>query len=439
VQATFDMSCNTAFCHNSSDAVAGLDLSSYAKLSEGSDYGTMVVPFKPSLSHLYLHLTGDITPRMPQGRDPLSDSAQRLFRRWIEAGAPFDDGSPMYADVTRKAFVACQGENAVVVIDMSEERVVRVFDVDMPHSVLVDPVAKRLYVSRLVTASDNIQVYDTDTYQQVATGRAGTFPALMELSADRSQLWITNFTGFGDKDNAVRICDPGTLDEIVPGGITPPNVQQPHGLAVAPSGGLVYVTNILTDNVSVFTQDPVSVDAVVPLPPGPGGLQQPQQCVLSPAEDYLYVSALGSDRVYVMRTSDNVFLATVEVGDAPWHLTLSPDGRRLWVANWIGSSVSVIDVTTPESPSVIVRDLAPANPVDGERPAVVRPIGIAFTPDGSRVYVTNANDDESGSGHHPPPDGEKEPGSVAIFDPSTMQVEAVVEVPHFARFVSFLP
>ena len=48
---------------------------------------------------------------------------------------------------------------------------------------------------------------------------------------------------------------------------------------------------------------------------GAGGLQQPQQCVLSPAEDYLYVSALGSDRVHVLRTSDNVFVATAEVGE----------------------------------------------------------------------------------------------------------------------------
>ena len=143
--------------------------------------------------------------------------------------------------------------------------------------------------------------------------------------------------------------------------------------------------------------------------------------------------------VPVRQTGDNQFVATVDVGVEPWHLTVSPDGSQVWVANWVGSTVSVIDVTAPESPVVIERNLAPRNPVDEERPAVVRPIGIAFTPDGSQVYVTNANDDESGSGHHPPPEGEKEPGSVAIFDAQTRQVLSVAEVPNFARFVSFLP
>jgi YVTN family beta-propeller protein len=190
----------------------------------------------------------------------------------------------------------------------------------------------------------------------------------------------------------------------------------------------------------VFTEDPPAFDTVVPLPPPPGNfLQQPQQCVLSPLEDYLYVSALGSDRVYVMRTWDNVFVATIEVGDAPWHLTIAPDGGQLWVANWLGNSVSVIDVGSPESPVTIERDLAPPHPRNAALRAIVRPIGIAFTPDGSQVWVASANDDESGAGHHPPPAGEKAPGSVAVFDPLTRRVLHVVEVPNFSRFVSFLP
>jgi len=439
VQPIFDVSCATAFCHDNRTSIAGLNLTSYARLAEGSDYGAMVIPGPPTYSHLYLHLTGAITPQMPQGRDPLSAPAQRMFGRWIAAGAPFDDGLPMDAHATRKAFVACQGENAIAVIDMDTELVARVFEVDEPHSVLVDPVSERLYVSRLVTASDNIHVYDARTYALVATGRAGTFPALLGLSPDRSQLWITNFTGFGDSDNAVRVCHPETLAELVPNGITAPNVEQPHGLAIAPSGSYVYVTNILTDNVTVFTQHPPAFDALVALPRVTGVVQQPQQCLLSPDEEYLYVSTFQSNRVYVMRTATQEFLTHVETGAGPWILTLSPDGSQLWVANWGGNSVSVIDVSNPESPQVLVRDLAPPHPVDGSRPALVRPIGIAFTPDGSRVYVTNANDDGSGSGHHPPPAGEKPPGSVAIFDPTTRRVLTVAEVPNFSRFVSFLP
>jgi YVTN family beta-propeller protein len=443
VQPIFNQSCNTTHCHSAADAVAGLELTSYESLASGSDYGAMVIPFTPRLSHLYLHLTGLITPQMPQGRDPLSGSAQRLFKRWIEAGAPADDGRPMDADVASKAFVACQGENAIAVVDMDTGLLARVFDVDQPHSVLVDPTSNRLYVSRFVNASDNIHVYDTETYQLVATGRAGTAPALMGLTPDGSQLWITNFTGPGEDDHAVRICDPATLEEIVDyrGGITPPNIEQPHGLAIAPSGTFVYVANILSDDVTVLLQsDPFDL-TVVDLPLwNDGDLQRPQQCVLSPDEDYLYVTAQESNKIYVMRTADLAFVATVDVGDRPWHLTHSPDRAfpEVWVANWTGESVTVIDVADPLNPRVDAT-LAPLNPVDGERPVIERPIGIAFTPDGDRVYVTNANDDGEGSGHHPPPKGEVNPGSVAIFDARTREVLSVAEVPAYARFVSFLP
>ena len=49
------------------------------------------------------------------------------------------------------------------------------------------------YGPRFETASDNIRVYDADTYALLDSGRAGTFPALMALTPDRSQLWVTNF------------------------------------------------------------------------------------------------------------------------------------------------------------------------------------------------------------------------------------------------------
>ena len=66
-------------------------------------------------------------------------------------------------------------------------------------------------------------------------------------------------------------------------------------------------------------------------------------------------------------------------------------------------------------------------------------MGIAFSPDGSLVYVTSTNDTNEGTGHHPPPDGQKHPGNVAIFDATTKTIVSVAEVPNFARFVSFLP
>jgi DNA-binding beta-propeller fold protein YncE len=88
---------------------------------------------------------------------------------------------------------------------------------------------------------------------------------------------------------------------------------------------------------------------------------------------------------------------------------------------------------------VVIDTLQPVSPHHPDHHVLQRPIGIAFTPDGSEVWVTSANDDNTGSGHHPAPGGQKNPGNVAVFDAGTRQVKSVAEVPNFARFVSFRP
>ncbi len=437
IQKVFEASCNTAACHNDADNASGMRLTSYAALAQGSTFGSQVIPYRPERSHLYTQLTGETQPLMPLALDPLRDDIIRAFKRWIEAGAPNDDGLPMYSNVTKKAFVACQGENAVAAIDLDTGLLVRLLSIDQPHSVYVDAANDRLYVTRFETASDNVQVFDANTYERLRVGRAGTYPALLGIPAGTSQLWVTNFDATGP-DHRVRVLDPVTLDELH--SFSLPGVAQPHGLAFSADGTRVYVANIGTSNISVFGTDPPRViTSTIPLPAVSGfPNQQPQQCVLSADGSRLYVSALESDRVHVMNTATEEWGTSVVVGDAPWHLALSPATNELWVANWIGESVSILSLADPDAP-VQVFELRPQHPLDPSRPAFERPIGISLRPGTNFMYVANANDDGNGQGHHPPPGGQENPGSVAIVNVVTRTVSRVIEVPNFARFVSFLP
>lgn len=437
VQKVFTVSCNTAACHNDADDAAGLRLTTYTALAQGSSFGGQVVPFRPDRSPLYLHMTGEIQPLMPLALDPLRDDILRMFKRWIEAGAPNDAGQVMYSNVTKKAFVACQGENAVAALDLDSGLLVRLLTIDQPHSVFVDAANDRLYVTRFENASNNIQMYDANTYELLDFAQGGTFPALLGIPPGKNQLWVTNFDTGASPDNAVRILDPTTLDEIDSFSLP---ISQPHGLAFSPDGSLVYVSNIGSSDISIFTTNPLGVDeGSIPLPTVAGiPNQQPQQCVISPDGSRLYVSALGSDRVHVFRTDTRDWGTSVEVGDAPWHLALSPQTNELWVANWIGESVSILSLVNPDAP-VQVAELRPNRPLNPSLPAFERPIGISLRPGTNFMYVANANDDGTGQGHHPPPDGQKNPGSVTTLNVLTRTVVRVDEVPNFARFVAFLP
>src|SRR5260370_26478526 len=81
-----------------------------------------------------------------------------------------------------------------------------------------------------------------------------------------------------------------------------------------------------------------------------------------------------------INSANNVAFAT-----APWAhgsnggIAVTPDGSRMYVSNHEVSSVSVFDTATNVSLTEIAVGL--------------NPIGLAITPDGSHIYVANQNSD----------------------------------------------
>jgi YVTN family beta-propeller protein len=96
------------------------------------------------------------------------------------------------------------------------------------------------------------------------------------------------------------------------------------------------------------------------------------------AAPFAYISNSGSNTVSVIDVATITVTATVTVGSFPVGVAVTPDGSRVYVNNDIGT-VSVIDTAT--------------NTVIGSPiPVGTDPHGIAITPDGSRAYVTNLAD-----------------------------------------------
>jgi len=77
-------------CHQPARADGEFIITSYASFQKGGDMGEGFVPGKPDESLVIDYLTGKESPRMPKGKDPLSDKQIDLFRRWIAEGAKDD-------------------------------------------------------------------------------------------------------------------------------------------------------------------------------------------------------------------------------------------------------------------------------------------------------------------------------------------------------------
>jgi YVTN family beta-propeller protein len=88
-----------------------------------------------------------------------------------------------------------------------------------------------------------------------------------------------------------------------------------------------------------------------------------------------YITNTGNNTVSVINTATNTVTATIAVGLHPIGVAVTPDGSKVYVANDYSNTVSVIDTAS--------------NTVTATIPVSVSPIGVAVTPDGSKVYVAS--------------------------------------------------
>jgi YVTN family beta-propeller protein len=83
--------------------------------------------------------------------------------------------------------------------------------------------------------------------------------------------------------------------------------------------------------------------------------------------------------VSVIATATNTVVSTITVGSQPNGVAITPDGSKVYVTNSNSNTVSVITTATNAVVSTITVGRLPD--------------GIAVTPDGSKVYVANILDD----------------------------------------------
>jgi YVTN family beta-propeller protein len=90
-----------------------------------------------------------------------------------------------------------------------------------------------------------------------------------------------------------------------------------------------------------------------------------------------YITNLESNNVSVIDTATNTVTATIAVGAGPLGVAVSPDGSKVYITNDNDNpgTVSVIDTAT--------------NTVTATIPVGVAPVGVAVSLDGSMVYVAN--------------------------------------------------
>lgn len=258
------------------------------------------------------------------------------------------------------------------------------------------------------SGDDTISVIDTATNTVIDTISVDFFPTGIAASPGGDIVYAPMFS-----DDSIYAIDTST--NTIQNTISMPKSSKPTAVAVAPSG-LSYYTNFT--NGTIATIEPTSMTVIDFLPIGS---LFPASIVVLPSGTKAYVvNGVGPMNVKVIDLSTNSVTATVNTSAQSLGIGVSPDSSKVYVANTMASTVSVINTTTDTVSANIIfaassfpRDIAvlpsgtyayvvlqgsssvavvdtTLNLVTATIPLTSRsdPYNIAITPDGLYAYVT---------------------------------------------------
>ena len=192
----------------------------------------------------------------------------------------------------------------------------------------------------------------------------------------------TRLYASGGNDNMILIYDITDsqltkVDSIVLGEPWPVRIS-PTGIAIDDEAGKLFIAT--KDDSSLYVADLATKESIK-LPLG----HEAYACVLSPDRKVLYVSLWGGDKVALVDPERLQIIATVDVGSNPNDMTLTKDGKFLYVANGNDNSVSVIETSTLKVIEVFSSALFPNSPAGSTTNAV------ALSEDEELLYIANAD------------------------------------------------
>lgn len=316
-------------------------------------------------------------------------------------------------------YVANQGAATVTVIDASDASIVAVIRLEelgfgasaRPHHVAVEPDGSFWYVSLI---GEN-RVLKFDRENRLVSSLEFERPGMLAVHPTQDLLFVGRSMAAVNPPQRIGMIRRSTMeaeeiDVFVP---------RPHSIAVSADGRWVF-TSSLAENTLVAVNIESGDAELTRL-----GGEDPHvfvQFAVSPDGGTLVATAQVSGKLMVFDVShppEIRLVREIDVNPEPWHPTYSPDGRYVYFGNLGANTVTVVDA---ESWSI-------TRVISGE--GLSEPHGIAITPDGRRLFISNRN--VKGAYAATEALGFEEPnGTIAVIDPVSGRILKVIEVAPYA-------
>lgn len=223
--------------------------------------------------------------------------------------------------------------------------------------------AGRVYVS---SEKDNkIYVFDTQG-QRLSAIEVCQRPRHMMFSPDHAQIYVScadsNQLGIVQTASAKMT---GTM----------PLGESPEIFDLSPDGKTLYVT--LEDESAMAAY---SLDTKARLFAVKTG-SEPEGVLIMPDGKQAYVTSEGANMVHLIDLAQRKVIKNIKVGKRPRRFVLAAGGQEVWVTNELGASVSVINTQDQSVKQTIEFK------VQGMRASDITPVGMTLSPDGKTVWV----------------------------------------------------
>jgi YVTN family beta-propeller protein len=231
-----------------------------------------------------------------------------------------------------------------------------------------DPIAACGHLAYVTNSFSNtlsvIDLSDNRLLENLPTGRAPVNPT---FNRDWTKLYFSNV-----EDGTLSIIDTKThkIVQTIPAGST-----RPSGLRFLPDGKHLVISYIgakVTDAGALGIMDLATGKLVKKIPVQ----AQSERFDITPDGKRAYVANLVGQTVSVVDLEKGVVIDTIASPEKyPFNVLVSPKGLRAFVANVMGNTIIEIDTTTNKVISTITTARGPN--------------GMTFTPDGDNILITN--------------------------------------------------
>ena len=287
---------------------------------------------------------------------------------------------PQYdANYREYAYVTNSGSGTVSVYDVVNVRVDREIQVGQnPTAVAANPARNEVYVVNTGTPNGqgSVAVINAENNSVAGTIPVHKMPVAIALDPDGNTAYVVN-----SGSNSISVLDLKAHREMTQIGVG----EDPAAARVAPDGKTLVVANRGGNSVTVVDTGARNIRAVFEGCPGATDV------VILPDSSKAFAACGGGHQVMAMQLAHQArpdgrpatpdrLESLLDVGRAPIHLALKPDGGEMFVSNSLSNSISEVVTSTGDVGGAY---LMGAGPVRG-----------LVSADNSLLYVGNLHSQE---------------------------------------------